>query len=197
MSEKFFLEEKEFIVASESYAPKEDSFLLRECLEKELEENQAIKTALDLGCGTGLQGLTLAEKGVKVLCSDRSRKALANAEENFRRAGLTAEFKLSNLFSRIETSFDLIAFNPPYLPSEEIKYPDLEGGEKGRKVLDEFLESFPAHLNEGGVCLFLQSDLNGLAETAKRLKGDCLAFEVKGRKKLFFEELVVFKAWKA
>ena len=125
MSEKFFLGKKEFVAGKETYPPKEDYFLLLECLAEELKENKELETALDLGCGTGVQGLFLAEEELKVVCVDINPKVLENAKENFRRAGLKAEFKASNLFSRIEGRFDLIAFNPPYLISEEIKYAEL------------------------------------------------------------------------
>ena len=197
MTESFFLDGEEFVAESEAYTPREDSFLLKSCLEQELERNKGLKTALDLGCGTGIQGLVMAKKGLKVVCVDVNSKALENAGQNFKRAGLKAEFKESDLFSKIEGKFDLIAFNPPYLPSDRLKFKDLEGGKEGREILDLFLEQFPAHLNEKGVCLFLQSSLNRVKVTEEKLESQGLKFEIVGRKKLFFEELLVFKAWRA
>lgn len=195
MAKEFFLGERSFTAESDSYYPEEDSFLLLACLEKELEKNKGIETALDLGCGSGIQGLGLALKGVKVVCVDANEKALENAKKNFEREGLKGEFKVSDLFSKVKEKFDLISFNPPYLPSDGIKYKDLEGGEKGREVLDKFIEKFPEHLNGKGVCLFLQTNLNGVKETEEKLEQAGLKFEIVGRKKLFFEELLVFKAW--
>ena len=195
MAKAFFIREKRFAAEKEAYFPEEDSYLLLECLEKEVEGNNNLKSGLDLGCGSGIQGLVMALKGLKVFCVDANPKALENARKNFESQGLEAEFILSDLFSKVEGKFDLVSFNPPYLPSEGIKYKDLEGGEKGRQVLDRFIEGLPAHLSEKGVCLFLQTDLNGVEETEGKLKQAGLSFEIVGRKKLFFEELLVFKAW--
>ena len=197
MTETFFLGGKAFVAESEAYTPREDSFLLKECLEQELERNKGLRTGLDLGFGTGIQGLAMAQKGLKVVCVDLNPKAVENAKQNFKRAGLKAKFKESDLFSNIKEKFDLIAFNPPYLPSDRVKFKELEGGKGGREVLDKFLDRFPEHLNEKGVCLFLQSSLNRVKKTEQKLKQAGLKFEVVGSKKLFFEELFVFKAWRA
>ena len=105
------------------------------------------------------------------------------------------EFIVSALFSNIEGKFGLIAFNPPYVPSDKLKYPETDGGKKGRIVIDRFLNEFPAHLGEKGKCYFLQSSLNGINETEKSLEGRGLEVEIVSRKKLFFEELVVFKVF--
>lgn len=195
MAQAFFLGKKRFFAESDSYCPEEDSFLLFECLEKEVKANPGIRKGLDIGCGSGIQGLGMALQGLEVVCVDIEKKALANARNNFESQGLKGEFKASDLFSKVEGKFDLIAFNPPYLASERVKFKDLEGGRKGREVLDRFLDGFPKHLNKRGLCLFLQTDLNGLEETEEKLEKKGFGFRIVGRKKLFFEELLVFKAW--
>jgi len=68
--------------------------------------------------------------------------------------------------------------------------------EGGREVLDLFLEGFEKHLEKGGKCFFLQSSLNGEEETIQKLEEKKFEIEEKARKRIFFEELVVFKTWK-
>jgi hypothetical protein len=41
----------------------------------------------------------------------------------------------------------------------------------------------------------LQSSLNGIKETQKKLEKEKVAFKTEKKKKLFFEELMVFEVW--
>ncbi len=95
-------------------------------------------------------------------------------------------------------NFDLIVFNPPYLPvpSEESLETPLErawdGGPSGRGVIDEFLEKVENHLNPNGRFLFVQSSLSGVQETSEKLKE--MGFRVKKKSKKFsFEKLYLFQ----
>lgn len=71
--------------------------------------------ALDLGCGWGAVGLSLAcryPNAELVLC-DVNRRALALAEQNLARNGLRAQCVWSDGFAEVPGRFDLIAVNPP------------------------------------------------------------------------------------
>jgi release factor glutamine methyltransferase len=102
---------------------------------------------------------------------------------------------LGNLFEPVKGEcFDLIIFNPPYLPiepGEEIGTPlDLawEAGANGRRVLDAFLREMPKHLAKNGRAIFVQSSLSNISWTRKSLKE--MGFKVRIlRQKLWFEEL--------
>jgi release factor glutamine methyltransferase len=78
---------------------------------------------LDLGCGSGVLGLTLAAEWPEcpVVLADISPDALALAKENAGVLGLeNVEFVESDLFSALgEDQFDLIAANLPYVPERE------------------------------------------------------------------------------
>ena len=104
------------------------------------------------------------------------------------------------MFSKIKEKFDFIFFNPPYVIEEgkrkELIDKAVDGGKNGRKVIDKFIPKIKSHLTENGKSFFLQNDLNGIKETEDKLEKEILEFEIVSRKKLFFEELVVFKAWK-
>src|SRR3989338_4974003 len=175
------------------YSPREDSFLLIECVE--VKPKQLV---LDIGTGSGIQAIKAASMGAKVIAVDISSKALEKAAENAARAGVLEkiEFRESDLFKKVKEKFDAIIFNPPYVPSEGIKLTDIDGGKNGREVLDRFLAEFKKHLQGKGKCFFLQSSLNGVTETEAKLEKQKMRFRIVGRKRLFFEELLVFKAWR-
>lgn len=79
---------------------------------------------LDLGTGTGAILLTLlAERPAATgLATDLSPAALAVAQGNAERLGLTgrAEFHASDWFAGVEGRFDLIVSNPPYIAADEM-----------------------------------------------------------------------------
>src|SRR6185295_17685452 len=72
---------------------------------------------LDLGCGTGIVGLALAEKGVRVTCADVDPRAVRNAALNAELRELSIPCVQSDLFSAFDAdSFDIVAFNLPFWP---------------------------------------------------------------------------------
>ncbi len=194
-------------VSKEVYSPAEDSYLLEECI---LKENLVGKKCLDLGTGSGVQGIAMLKSSAKELtCVDINPVALKVSKNNILgclenskkertqyvgHSKQCLKFKKSNLFSSLKKEkFDFIAFNPPYVPSDEVKWVDLDGGENGRETIDKFLNSFANHLNKNGVLLLLISSLNKPSEIKKKLKELGFTVKVIGKKKLFFEELLVFR----
>lgn len=127
---------------------------------------------LDVGCGSGVIGLSLAT-GLKderadlaVTLADVSPDALALARENADRLkkeldGGELSFVESDLFSAIEGEFDLIAANLPYIAeadmpglSAEVKCdPELalRGGPNGTELIERFLAELPKFLADEGV----------------------------------------------
>ncbi|MBN3036888.1 MAG: methyltransferase [Candidatus Diapherotrites archaeon] len=168
------------------YPPREDSLLLAEQVRK-----HANGRVLDMGTGSAIQAEAAASKGLDVLCADVDDEAVKTA------AGKGFKTVKSDLFSAVKDRFDTIVFNPPYLPTDpQARDPALDGGESGRELLDRFLEECANHLNEGGIILFIQSSLNSERETERKLDALGLDFQVIARKKIPWEELIVFKAWK-
>ena len=77
---------------------------------------------LDMGCGSGVLGLTLASErpGWAVALADVSPDALALARENATVLEIpNATFLHSDLFSTIDSQFDGIVANLPYVPDSE------------------------------------------------------------------------------
>lgn len=126
-------------------------------------------TILDMGCGSGIIGISLAHHlaargGARVTLADLSPDALSLARENADRLlpGSTAVAMVaSDLFEGLgETHYDLIVANLPYIPQssetalsrEVLRDPPLAlyGGETGLEVMERFLAAAPDHLRPGG-----------------------------------------------
>jgi release factor glutamine methyltransferase len=161
--------------------------LTRRLLAREWSRDSAI---LDLGCGSGVIGLSLAHglmgKGVSVTLADISPEALSLAKENtiVLPEGSEVRFLESDLFTAIEGSFDLIAANLPYIPaadetslSREVQRDPavaLYGGALGTEIMERFLREAPAYLKPGG---FIAMEFGiGQAETL-RLRAEEAGFQ--------------------
>ncbi len=147
------------------------------------------KRVLDVGTGSGILGLFCAMRGGLVTATDVDEASLKSAERAAQKLGLHVELILSDLFSRIKSKFDLVLFNPPYLPSLTFLDRAVDGGLGGTRVLRDFLQELPLHLERGGLALLLVSTLNDPAS----LTDDYPKFEfsVIASRPLFFEELQV------
>lgn len=138
------------------YDPGEDSFLLKNYIsEIDLEE----KNALDMGTGSGIIALEMAKKGAEVTAIDINPEAIEEVSRKAEEEELEIKVKESNLFENLEEKFDLIVFNPPYLPGEK-GVGDEEiwrGGEKGIELTERFLDETDNYLTEEGYALLILS----------------------------------------
>jgi len=184
-----------FLVYPGVYEPAEDTFLLADNLEFRSGER-----VLELGTGCGLLSILAAKAGARVVATDINPVALECARENAVEHGVAGsiDFRLGDLFDPVRgESFDLLVFNPPYLPSEgEERSSDpvelaWDGGKDGRRVLDRFLREFPHHLKPEGRAFFVQSSLSNVFQTKQMLETNNFKFKAL-EKKLFFERLYLF-----
>ncbi len=163
------------------YEPREDSYLLARAVQK-----HAFGKVLDLGTGTGIQGITAALKGCDVTFADIDKNAIGCAKTNAKLNGVDGLFLLSDLFGGIKDKFNTIIFNPPYLESKELKDIALDGGPKGRLVMDRFLGVYRKYLLDDHVVLLLESSINEYEKDVERLNA-----RIAGKDHYFFEDLVV------
>lgn len=118
---------------------------------------------LDMGCGSGVLGLTLAAErpGWQVSLADVSPDALSLAKENARRLEIpNATFLQSDLFTAVNGTFDGIVANLPYVPdsdratiSREVTHDPalaLFSGPDGLNLIRRFIPEAFRHLNPGG-----------------------------------------------
>ncbi|WML67777.1 MAG: Release factor glutamine methyltransferase [Methanoregula sp. SKADARSKE-2] len=142
------------------YWPEADTYLL---LEAALAEVSTGDQVLETGTGSGLIAAELSRAG-QVVATDINPHAVVAA----RRRG--AEIIRTDLLAGICGSFDLVIFNPPYLPtSPEERIDDwleyaLDGGPDGRDLIERFAQTVGDVLARKGRILILISSLTGLHE---------------------------------
>lgn len=179
---------------SEIYSPSEDSYLLSETLKEFLNKikikNKNIKI-LDMGSGSGIQAKTCKNVGFNdILTADINEQAVKELKQQKLKA------IKGNLFSRInkKDKFDLIIFNPPYLPQHKYdKKQDTTGGKQGYELIIKFLKQAKQHLNKQGVILLLFSSLSKLSIIKQKAKQLNYSLKLLSKQKLFFEELYVYR----
>lgn len=177
------------------YEPAEDTFLLISALALEKPGLRG-KHVLEIGTGSGIIALFAARKAKSVTAVDINPEAVKCAKKNAARNNIkNIEFMQSDLFPDIKRKFDIIVFNPPYLPDEPLT-PDiaLDGGPDGRRVIERFLKGAPKFLNPCGKILLLESSLSHYEKTIAHFKNMGLSAEITARRKFGWEELVVIKA---
>ena len=86
---------------------------------------------LDLGCGYGPIGLTIAITSPKarVTLADINTRALALCDENTRRLGLSSRVTCveSNIYENLKGTYDAILINPPIRAGKKVTYQMYEG----------------------------------------------------------------------
>lgn len=172
------------------YQPAEDSYLLQDILKKEippvLKENPNLKF-LEIGSGSGIHLETAKDLGVKkenISSADVDEKSVLHC------SSLGFKCIRSNLFENIQGKYDIIIFNPPYLPKDSREPTDSQiattGGEHGNEVINEFLNEAKEYLEKNGKIYIITSSLSGGINW-----GDWNKILL-GSEKLFFEELFVW-----
>ena len=187
-----------FKIGADVYEPAEDTFLLADNLDVYPGER-----VLEIGTGCGLLAILAAKAGARVVATDVNQAALECARVNTHAHGVAnrIDFRLGNLFEPVaKERFDLVIFNPPYLPiepKEAFGTPlDLawEAGPDGRAVIDRFLNELPEYLAPNGRALFVQSSLANVKKTIRALEANGFRVEVVARRKLSFEEFFILRA---
>ena len=111
-----------FLTPPGIFIPRPETELLIDCIKNDFKD-ESPKTVLDIGCGSGCIGISIANlyKSFKVTGSDISDKAIEVATKN------AINLKVSNIniikqdiFNMKPKKFDIIVSNPPYLDINEI-----------------------------------------------------------------------------
>lgn len=170
------------------YEPAEDSYLIAEEVRKRAKE----KMVLDVGSGSGILMEAALEAGAKsVKGVDIDLESVEFCEER------SLDVVESDLFKNISGKFDLIVFNPPYLPLDDREDEEsgriTSGGVKGDEIIVRFLGEVGDYLEEGGEVLILVSSLTPLEEIGEILEAKRFFKKVVASEKFFMERLEVWE----
>ncbi len=151
------------------YSPRYDSRMLSSAIER-----YAFGKMLDMGTGTGIQGIVAAKKGCSVTFADKNPDAVACARLNAKRNGVHGRFVVSDLFSNVRDEFNTIAFDPPYLRTflvpERMQDCALHGGGlHGREIIDRFLAGYADHVLDDYLVLLVEPPWAGWKRDASKL----------------------------
>lgn len=152
-----------FYVNEHVLIPRQDT----ECLVEEILQVSNGKDVLDLCCGSGCIGISLAVLGKckSVTLADVSEEALQVSEQNAMKNNVPVKIVQSDLFSQINGTFDIIVSNPPYIPTKEIEelMPEvrdfeprlaLDGAEDGLLFYKSIIKESRRFLKHGGSLYF-------------------------------------------
>ena len=196
----------EFIVNEHVLIPRQDTEVLVETVWEDLEPGMRV---LDMCTGSGCILISLmkrmqtvsGEDGITGVGVDLSREALQVAEENASKQKVGAVFAESDLFDKVEGTYDIIVSNPPYIRTsvikelqEEVKlhdpYAALDGKEDGLFFYREIIKKSKEYLKKGGRLYFEIGYDQG--EDVKKLMEEAGFSEVTVKKDLAGLDRVVF-----
>ena len=152
--------------------PRQDTETLVEATLIELRQRPGRPALLDLCAGSGCVGLSLASlaPNARITLADVSHEALEIARANQKDLGVKVELRQGVLFNAVgRERFDIIASNPPYIPTselsglqQELRFEPriaLDGGSDGLDFYRRIAEGAVDHLNPGGA-IFLEVGIN-------------------------------------
>jgi release factor glutamine methyltransferase len=165
------------------YEPADDTFFFAEYVEKEKG-----LLALEIGTGSGYLTKILEQNFETVVGTDISFDSLRDQK-----------MRIQNPIccdgaSALRGMFDLIICNLPYLPSDAVVDRAVDGGPEGLPIPIHIMESVVQCVDSESKVLLLTSSLASLDKLVGKIESMGFIVKVIGKKKLFFEELVVLEA---
>jgi release factor glutamine methyltransferase len=157
---------------------------------------------LEIGTGTGVIAIHCAKHGCRVTATDVVEKALELAGENARQNSVEVDLREGDMFDPVSGSFDVIIFNPPYLPTapEDLTHSPLDkaldGGPDGTDVTVRFLERLGHHLAEDGRAYIVVSSLQELGRIDDVLHQQHFVARRRGSERFDFETISVLEVRK-
>ena len=185
-------------ISDDVYEPAEDTLLIAKNLKAE-------GLVLDMGTGCGILSILAAHEAERVVAVDINPYAARCAKLNIEINGVSEKVDIivGDLFAPLieKSIFDMILFNAPYLPTEEVEPKSpieyaWAGGRSGRKIIDSFIKQAPKHLKIGGKILVVQSTLSDVEKTIREFNKQGLKARIIDKQNLFFETIVLIEAIK-
>jgi release factor glutamine methyltransferase len=168
------------------YTFSEDSELLREFLSS-LSETGSF---LEIGAGGGGILCKVLADGRFGLVVGTDVMDLSKIRQQISRKAELVQADRASCFR--QNSFDLVGFNPPYVPSVKVEDVTTDGGSGGVEVPIQFLCSALTVLKPKGKIAMVLSSEDNLLEMESFCEKEDLVFTRSAEKKLFFETLYVY-----
>lgn len=133
------------------------SKLLIETMIKNVDNTDKNKSILDVGCGYGFIGISLAKiLNSKVVMVDINKRAIHLTNMNIKENKVNAQAFESNIYENVKEKFDVIVSNPPI--------------RAGKNIVLEILERAHEFLNINGELWFVIRKDQGAKSIAKELE---------------------------
>jgi len=121
---------------------------------------RAVRRALDLGTGCGVQALHLATHCDQVVATDVSERALAFAQFTTTLNAAEVELRFGSLLEPVARErFGLVVSNPPFVITPRrpgvVRYEYRDAGLVGDAVVQRLVRALGDHLEPGGVALLI------------------------------------------
>ena len=186
----------------EVYDPAEDTYLLLDSID--VSENMYV---LEIGTGCGIISLYFASQGANIICSDINPYAIElvkkNYLQNMNNLKGSIQIRQGDLFSVVDSKelFDIIIFNPPYLPTKKedltggLGWFDkaVSGGIDGLQQTKRYIKELGNYLKPKGCAYFIYSNLSDKGKLEGFIKKNKLVFSIVNSKKFLDERLDVYK----
>jgi release factor glutamine methyltransferase len=176
------------------YRPSDDTFLLAKAVHAAVRPGERF---LEVGCGSGLVSLVAARAGARVSACDLNPHAVRAARHNAKSNGLKLDAVESDLLSEVAGPFDVVAFNPPYLPTgpDEVLPGPLnlafDGGPDGNATVLRFAAQVAGLSPPPRLVLVVHSSLADPGPLEAALGAQGYRCEVVADEAHFFERLAV------
>jgi release factor glutamine methyltransferase len=176
------------------YRPSHDTFLLAHAVGHEV---QAGDRFLEVGCGAGLVSMVAARRGAHVCATDLNPEAVRLAGANAASNGVHVDARPGDLLAGLPGPFDVVAFNPPYLPTaphEVLPGPlnlAFDGGPTGNDTVLRFAAQVGALAARPRAILVVHSSLADPTALSDALGRLGYASQVVAEEAHFFERIQV------
>ena len=121
------------------------------------------KSFLEVGCGSGVVALCASRAGAEVTAVDVNPEAVRCTTANAARNELHVNARVSDLFASVNgTQFDVVAWNPPFLPGEPNSVAEISFyGGTNFAVIRRFTKDLRKQLKPGAAAYtILSSDIS-------------------------------------
>lgn len=182
------------VLDKDVYRPSDDTFLLAKAVHANIRPGERF---LEVGCGSGLSALVAARAGAVATACDLNPHAVAAARRNAAENKLRLEVVESDLLAAVPGTFDVVAFNPPYLPTgpDEVLPGPLnlafDGGPDGNATVLRFAEQVGRLAPPPRLVLVVHSSLADPIPLERALAGFGYRCSIVAEESHFFERLAV------